>query len=172
MPLTSFSRFRPLLPLALLFLFLALTSQATTNTVDQMQLGNPSGAIADTNNHDHFLYQLPVEAVDYNDNMGQPNWASWDLTSEDANNAVPRLDNFYTNIYLPPNFFWVPGDPVNPFTGSGYDRGHMCPSADRTNSRTNNDMLFLMSNIIPQKSEQNQGNWANFESVCRTIPDP
>src|SRR5436189_3661719 len=32
-------------------------------------------------------------------------------------------------------------------------------------------MLFLMSNIIPQKSEQNQGNWANFESVCRTIAD-
>src|SRR3954471_5856413 len=96
------SRFRTLPPTVLLLLF-ALHSRGTTNLADQMQLGNPSGAIADTNNHNHFLYQLPVEAVDYNDNMGQPNWASWDLTSEDANNAVPRSDNFFTNIYLPPN---------------------------------------------------------------------
>src|SRR5437899_7280162 len=144
---------------ALLF---ALRAGATTNFADQMQLGNPSGAIVDTNNHSHYLFQLPVYAMDYSDTNAQPNWVSWDLSSEDANNAVLRSDNFFTNIYLPHNFFWLPGDPVNPFTGTGYDRGHMCPSADRTDSRTNNDMLFLMSNIIPQKSEQNQGIWAQF----------
>jgi uncharacterized repeat protein (TIGR01451 family) len=157
--------------LSALFLVVALEVPATTNIADQMQLGNPSGAIVDTNNHSHYLFQLPVYAEDYSDTNAQPNWVSWDLTSDDANNVVGRSPNFFTNIYLPPNFFWLPGDPVNPFTGSGYDRGHMCPSADRTDSRTNNDMLFLMSNIIPQKSEQNQGIWANFEDQCRTIAD-
>src|SRR5271154_4454170 len=33
----------------------------------QMQLGNPSGAITDTNNHNHYLIQRTVEAIDYSD---------------------------------------------------------------------------------------------------------
>ena len=36
----------------------------------QMQLGNPSNATADTNNHTHYLVQRTVEALDYNDNLG------------------------------------------------------------------------------------------------------
>ena len=35
-----------------------------------MQLGNPSGATADPNNHDHYLIQRPVEAIDYSDQSG------------------------------------------------------------------------------------------------------
>ena len=131
-----------------------------------MQLGNPSGATADTNNHDHFLIQRPVEAMDYSDHLGQPNWASWDLTSGDVGSSG-RSPNFYTDTNLPPDFYWVPGDPTNPFSGSGYDRGHMCPSGDRTINSTYNDMVFFMSNIIPQASLQNQNIWANFENYCR-----
>jgi uncharacterized repeat protein (TIGR01451 family) len=78
-----------------------------------------------------------------------------------------RSPNFYTDTNLPPDFYWVPGDPTNPFSGSGYDRGHMCPSGDRTINSTYNDMVFFMSNIIPQASLQNQNIWANFENYCR-----
>jgi uncharacterized repeat protein (TIGR01451 family) len=131
-----------------------------------MQLGNPSGATADPTNHDHFLIQRPVEAMDYSDHLGQPNWASWDLTSGDVGSSG-RSPNFYTDTNLPPDFYWVPGDPTNPFSGSGYDRGHMCPSGDRTINSTYNDMVFFMSNIIPQASLQNQNIWANFENYCR-----
>ena len=136
----------------------------------QMQLGNPSGATVDTNNHDHYLIQRPVEAMDYSDHLAQPNWASWDLTSGDTGSSG-RSSSFFTDTNLPPNFFWLPGDPTNPFSGSGYDRGHMCPSGDRTTNSTYNDMVFFMSNIIPQASSQNQGIWANFESQCRTLAD-
>jgi endonuclease G len=45
----------------------------------------------------------------------------------------------------------------------------MCPSADRTNSRTNNDATFLMSNIIPQAPDNNQGLWADLENYSRAI---
>ena len=134
----------------------------------QMQLGNPSNATADTNNHDHYLIQRPVEAMDYNDHLGQPNWASWDLTTGDLGSSG-RSPDFYTDTNLPPNFYWLPGDPTNPFSGSGYDRGHMCPSGDRTTNTTYNDMVFFMSNIIPQASAQNENIWANFETQCRTL---
>lgn len=50
----------------------------------QMQLGNPSSASTNTKNHDHFLIQRTVEALDYNDNKRLANCASWDLTAGDA----------------------------------------------------------------------------------------
>ncbi len=151
---------------ALVLAIAVLPAGAIIDATLQMQLGNPSGTTADTNNHDHFLIQRPVEAMDYSDHLGQPNWASWDLTSGDVGSSG-RSPNFYTDTNLPPDFYWVPGDPTNPFSGSGYDRGHMCPSGDRTINSTYNDMVFFMSNIIPQASLQNQNIWANFENYCR-----
>ncbi|MCV4784831.1 DNA/RNA non-specific endonuclease, partial [Escherichia coli] len=55
------------------------------------------------------------------------------------------------------------------YSGSGYDRGHMCPSGDRTNSVENNSATFLMTNMVPQLAANNQGPWEDFESYCRTL---
>ena len=60
---------------------LTLRAGATIDAALQLQLGNPSGASADTNNHNHYLIQRTVEAIDYSDNLGEPVWASWDLTA-------------------------------------------------------------------------------------------
>src|ERR1019366_216515 len=121
-----------------------LPAGAIIDTNLQMQLGNPSNATADTNNHDHYLMLRPVEAMDYNDHMGQPNWASWDLTSGDVGSSG-RSSSFYTDTNLPPSFYRVPGSPINPFSGSGYDRGHMCPSDDRTTNTTDRKSTRLNS---------------------------
>ncbi|MEY4386725.1 MAG: hypothetical protein RLY20_2008 [Verrucomicrobiota bacterium] len=140
---------------------------ATINTALQMQLGNPSSATANTNNHFHYLVQRPVFAMDYCDTNGVPNWVSWDLTASDSG-SVTRSPNFYADTNLPPNFALVG---PNDYSGSGYDRGHMCPSADRTDVVSNNLAVFVMSNIIPQTSENNSGVWAQFESYCRTLSE-
>jgi uncharacterized repeat protein (TIGR01451 family) len=161
-------RLLPILLSAAGLLFTLFPAGAIIDATLQMQLGNPSNATTDTNNYDHYLIQRPVEAMDYNARFGQPNWASWDLTTGDVGSSG-RSSSFYTDTSLPTNFFPVPGDPINPFSGSGYDRGHMCPSGDRTTNTTYNDMVFLMSNIIPQASAQNEGIWANLEDQCRTL---
>jgi DNA/RNA endonuclease G (NUC1) len=62
-----------------------------------MQLGNPSNAGADTNNHAHYLIQRTVEALDYSDKLGEPVWASWDLTAGDVGSAT-RSTTYYTDI--------------------------------------------------------------------------
>jgi endonuclease G len=139
--------------------------RATIQTSLQMQLGNPTGAIVDTNNHNHYLVQRTVEALDFSDNLGEPNWASWDLTSGDVG-SVTRSTSFYTDTNLPPNFYRVKtGD----YTNSGYDRGHMCPSDDRTDTVADNKMVFFMSNIVPQRPDLNQGPWEALEAYCRTL---
>ena len=67
---------------------------------------------------------------------------------------------------MPAGFYQVKS---TDYSGSGYDRGHLCPSADRTDNTTNNDLVFLMSNMIPQSPDNNQGLWNNLEGDCRTI---
>lgn len=133
-----------------------------------MQLGNPSGATADTNNYNHYLIQRPVEAIDYNATLGQANWASWDLTAGDDSGAAQRSGTYFTDTNLPSNFYHVTD---SDYTGSGWTRGHMCPSADRTDSQADNDMVFLLSNLIPQAANVNSGPWEKLEDDCRSRAD-
>jgi DNA/RNA endonuclease G (NUC1) len=136
----------------------------------QMQLGNPSGAITDTNNHDHYLIQRTVQALDYSDHFGEPVWASWDLTAADVG-TNSRSTTFFTDTNLPSNFYRVTDNDYNGVgaTNVNLNRGHLCPSEDRTDTRADNDLVFFMSNIMPQSAVNNQGVWGTFEGYCRTI---
>src|SRR6476659_2670217 len=152
-----------------LALFVGITANAIDNDPSlQMQLGNPSGAISDTNFPNNYLIQRTIEAISYNNSRGQPNWASWDLTSADANNAVVRQDSYSADTNLPPTFYQVG---AGEYGGSGFDRGHLCPSADRTDSTNDNNLTFLMSNMMPQAADNNRITWDGFENYCRNIAD-
>lgn len=133
-----------------------------------MQLGNPTGATPDPNNHTNYLIRRAVEAIGYSDLQGQPIWASWDLTSSDIGSSG-RTDAWAVDTNLPPTFNRIPTSAYGSVNGQSYDRGHMCPSADRTDTVADNQQVFIMSNIIPQASQQNQGVWENLESYSRTL---
>jgi len=143
-------------------------AQASIDVALQMQLGNPSGAIADTNNHNHYLIQRAVEALDYSDNLGEPVWASWDLTAEDVGPAT-RSTAYYTDTNLPPSFYRVTTADYNGVGTNNFNRGHLCPSEDRTDNTTDNKLVFFMSNIMPQSALDNQGVWDVFETYCRSM---
>jgi endonuclease G len=134
----------------------------------QMQLGNPSGAITDTNNHNHYLIQRTVEAIDYSDNLGEPVWASWDLTAGDVGGSG-RNSTYYVDTNLPPNFDRLSTDDYNGVGNIDFNRGHLCPSDDRTDNTNDNKLVFFMSNIMPQSAPNNQGVWGNFEDYCRSL---
>ncbi len=135
-----------------------------------MQLGNPSGATNDPNNHNHYLIQRTVEALDYSDALGEPTWVSWDLTASDIGSSGRSAD-FFTDTSLPAGFYEVTTADYNGVGNINFNRGHMCPSEDRTDNTNDNDMVFLMSNIIPQAAVNNQGVWGNFEAYCQSQAD-
>jgi endonuclease G len=58
---------------------------------------------------------------------------------------------------------------ANAYSGSGFDRGHNCPSADRTNTLAANESTFLMDNMVPQAPNNNEHTWANLEAYGRTL---
>ena len=152
------------------FVFIALSaivvpsgSWARLGVDYQMQLGNPTAATVDVNNFTNYLIQRAQYAMDYNDTFRQPNWVSWSYTTGDSGGSG-RSPNFFIDTSLPTGFTKVSTD-----TFLGYDRGHMCPSGDRTISVADNEVTFLMSNMIPQTAENNQGLWAAFEGYCRGL---
>ena len=53
------------------------------------------------------------------------------------------------------------------YNHSGYDRGHMCPAADRSAKRSDMRQTFVMSNIAPQVPHINRVEWLGTERACR-----
>ncbi|MBW7467269.1 endonuclease G [Pontibacter aydingkolensis] len=137
-------------------------ANATATKDGNRAMGNPSGA---GTSYSNYLIDKAQYSMSYNSYRGTPNWVSWHLSSAWLG-STPRQDDFRADNSLPSNFYRVtPSD----YTGSGFDRGHNCPSADRTLTVTDNSSTFLMSNMIPQAPTNNQQTWANLENYCRTL---
>jgi endonuclease G len=130
-----------------------------------LTMGNPSGAAADAAFYDNYLMVKPQYALAYHRDRGTPVWTSWHLDSSWLG-STPRQDDFRADTTLPSGWYRVTG---TDYSGSGYDRGHMTPSADRTLTVADNSSTFLMTNMIPQLPANNQGPWASLESYCRTL---
>jgi endonuclease G len=79
---------------------------------------------------------------------------------------TPRSENFAPDQELPADWYRVkPSD----YRGSGFDRGHLTNSKDRSRSPEDNLATFLMTNIIPQSPDNNRGVWEQLESYCRQL---
>ncbi|MER2997558.1 DNA/RNA non-specific endonuclease [Pontibacter populi] len=136
-------------------------------TIDNVNLtmGNPSGAITDVNYPNNYLLQKPQFVMSYSRDKGTANWVSWHL-DESWIGSTPRQDDFRADITLPSGWYRVGS---TDYSGSGFDRGHMSPSADRTATVADNSATFLMTNMIPQAPRNNQGAWATLEGYCRSM---
>lgn len=132
---------------------------------EQMLLGNPSGATADVRDYNNFLLLKPQYALSYSRDRGTPNWVSWHV-SKDWLGSAPRQDNFRSDASLPEGWYRVT---ASSYSGSGFDRGHNAPSADRTSSVEANAATFLMTNMIPQAPRNNQETWASLEDYTREL---
>lgn len=92
-----------------------------------------------------------------------PNYVAWCLTPDRVKGKVKRYDFFDVDKSLPSNLRVKHGD----YSGSRYDRGHMCPSADNRHSQTAMEECFYMSNMCPQNHGLNTGAWNDLEIQCR-----
>jgi endonuclease G len=142
----------------------AVVNQDATRD-SHLTMGNPSGATTDPLNFSNYLLSKSQFAASYHRDKGKPNWVSWHLSSAWVG-STPRQDNFSADATLPSGWYRVTS---SSYTGSGFDRGHECPSADRTGSIADNSATFLMTNMMPQAPQNNQRTWAGLENYCRTL---
>ncbi len=140
-------------------------SSPPTAQSDHLALGNPSNAVTNPVNANNYLMVSDAFALSYNRDKAIANWVAWRLTAGDLGDAE-RQNDFRPDDRLPAG--WnriIPAD----YTGSGFDRGHLCPSVDRSRSVEINSATFLMTNIAPQTPDLNQGPWEKLETYSRSI---
>lgn len=96
-------------------------------------------------------------------------WTCYQIYASNTRQTVKRKDQKTPNLY-PTDPLWTPNAFFNkdPYRGSGYDHGHLCPSQDRVNSRESNDQTFYLSNMQPQVHGFNAGIWELMERKMRT----
>jgi endonuclease G len=128
-------------------------------------LGNPSNATSSTLTPNNYLITKPYYTLSYNRSRGGPNWVSWYLGGEWIG-RTKRSNDFRADESLPPGWYRVQN---TSYQGSGFERGHNCPSADRSSSLKANSATFLMTNMIPQAPANNQHTWGNLESYERFL---
>lgn len=101
--------------------------------------------------------------LSYSEKHEQAEWVAYILTRERLVSPwVDRVDNFMPDLKVRTGSA-TPAD----YRGSGYDRGHLVPVADRSFSEEAMEETFYMSNISPQSRNFNQGIWRELEELTR-----
>lgn len=160
--------------LVLSFVLIATGSLLAINSCREDSDNNPS-----TDNTDNISFidldfvvlpeDIPQQIKDYtgfmvnfNKDNHTPNYVAWELLASEAEGNVGRTNNFWQDLD-------IEGCPAHrDYTGSGYDRGHMCPAADQKWDRNAMEDCFVMANMCPQDHSLNAGAWETLEEKERT----
>lgn len=114
---------------------------------------------------DHYVEvegkQVLNFALEWNAEKRHAAWVAFSFDEVTCQQNVKRQDQdpFMSDPDLPVEMQVTDAEHRN----DGYDRGHLCASADRLYSREANDQTFYYSNISPQISSFNQGFWQGLE---------
>jgi len=129
--------------------------------LQEIKFGNPS----DANSTDLNNYLIPKKqfVISYNCSRNLANWVSWTVNTSFLGD-VERKNDFRPDPDVP-CYQVTPRD----YRRSGYDRGHIAPSADRDSNQEDNSATFLMSNMMPQSPSNNREVWRELEGYERDL---
>ena len=101
--------------------------------------------------------QKPGYTVTYDRQYG-PVRVDWVLTKANLTAFDRSGVPFAPDLTLPRGWYVAH---TSDYAGTGYDRGHLCPSADKQAA------TFVMSNVAPQAPKLNRQSWEHLEARCR-----
>ena len=112
-------------------------------------------------------------SVEWDTDKHAQRWSCYRMHAGNSSGMTNRKPYEYNGA-----FSEYPNDPdlpaqyrftVDPYSGSGYDHGHIMPSADRAYgyNQTANRQTFYMTNMQPQLNGFNAKVWANMEQQVR-----
>lgn len=93
----------------------------------------------------------------------QPAWVAYDLEPHEVVKAVRPAVPFTADPR-------VPGSDMDWFyRGSGFDRGHLAPSADFNWNTNAQRQTYFFSNVCPMRPRLNRGPWRMAEDDVRSL---
>ena len=105
----------------------------------------------------HTFYKLS-----YSEKHEQAEWVAYNLKAEHLSST-----NFKRPYFEKDTKVSTKSAHYKNYSNSGYDKGHLCPAADRKFSKLAHDETFLTSNISPQEHKFNAGIWNRLEQKTR-----
>ena len=112
-------------------------------------------------------YQGRNFSIFYDASNFMPRWVAYPLTPSLAGSGSRSNNWDQWDPKIPKDF--QPATQNGGWGVSGYDRGHMVPSADRVATDVSNWQTFYPTNMVVQKGEKlNQRIWGNLESMVRS----
>lgn len=118
----------------------------------------------DTPMFDRILCRKGYVAA-YNDYFKAPVWVAYHITKSSVEGGVGRTSDFEPDLEVPEQFRASLAD----FKYSGYDRGHMAPSATMDFDEESRDESYLLSNMTAQLAGFNQEGWRYLEELVRDL---
>ncbi|MBL7963058.1 MAG: DNA/RNA non-specific endonuclease [Flavobacteriales bacterium] len=108
------------------------------------------------------VVQHAAHALVYSEAHEQALWTAHIVTPEVATGGLARIDSFKVDPLVPTGTA-VTAD----YWNSGYDRGHLVPSADMRWTYEALYPTYYYSNVSPQLPELNRESWADLEDWVR-----
>lgn len=132
---------------------------------NQEELAARCGKEAENLSNDYFISHRAY-TLSYNFNHRVPNWVYHRVSRENLKNScTKRKDKFKADPELVKN--QLPAVTERDYKNTGFDRGHMAPSADMAWDAEVNAESFFMTNMSPQTANLNQKAWNNLENRIR-----
>lgn len=154
----------------LIFISLLLVScsspTSSENKTDNVNINVALGIPTDSDTTDDYLIFRSQYVLSYNKNRNVANWVSWELNKDWFGDVSRYSGNFITDTTLPAGYYRVKH---SDYTNSGFDRGHLVMSEERTKTVEDNKATFILTNILPQTPDLNRGVWLNFENYCNSL---
>lgn len=114
---------------------------------------------------DATTQRVPTFYVSYSPTQHHSHWVAFRFDDITRQKTVTRS-----------NVGGYPGDPEcqsslpsSAFSGTGYDHGHLCASADRLYSTLANEQTFYMTNMSPQIGQFNRTYWNYYETYVQNL---
>ncbi len=102
----------------------------------------------------------------YDSDLRMPVWVMYRLSADDLAQPRRRTQCFRPDLRMAPH---AGKTTCTTYRGSGFDRGHMVPSADMTRSEQAMINSYVFSNIAPQHPNFNRGIWRKLETQVRAL---
>ncbi len=103
-------------------------------------------------------------SVEWDGTLKANRWTCYEMYNKIMQKNVERKDAFKQDPDIPSNVQTTLKD----YKGSGFARGHLCPSGDRCYSYEQNKQTFYLSNMQPQIQGHNSGIWQQLEDKVRS----
>lgn len=154
----------------LLFSFLLLLSAcSTTNVVHKSETKVENffaGVSKKKKNAKVQLIDHKYFKIAYDEEHRLAKYVVYQLTREQVSKKIAERQNkFKADPYLKSQN--IPFVSPSEYNRSGYDRGHLAPSADFAWNQEANDLTFVMSNMAPQQPNLNRDAWKRLEEQVR-----